>query len=97
MISDRTLVISGIGLALILATVVSPFASASPDGLEKVAEEHAIEAAEKPLWTASPVPDYTMPGITHEGLATGTAGILGTLVVLALGAGLGRVLVRRQS
>ena len=68
MISNRTLVLSGVGLALVLAAFVSPFASSSPDGLEKKAEELRIEAAEKPAWTASPIPDYTMPGITHEGV-----------------------------
>jgi hypothetical protein len=65
--------------------------------LEKKAEELNIEAAEHPLWTASPIPDYAMPGITHEGAATGAAGIVGTLVVLALGVVLARVLVRRPS
>lgn len=97
MISNRTLVLGGIGLALGLAAFASPFASASPDGLEKVADEHQIEAAEHPAWAASPIPDYAMPGVKHEGLATGTAGVVGTLVLLALGAGLGRLLVRRRS
>jgi hypothetical protein len=96
-ISNRTLVLGGIGLALGLAAFASPFASPFEDGLEAVATKHGIEAAEHPLWTASPIPDYAMPGVKHEGLATGSAGVVGTLVLLALGAGLGRMLVRRRS
>lgn len=97
MISSRTLILGGIGLALVLAAGVSPFASPHKDGLEKVAEEHQIVAAQQPAWPASPIPDYAMPGIRHPGLATGIAGVIGTLVVLALGAVLARVLVRRRS
>lgn len=97
MISTRALVLSGVGLALVLAAVVSPFASPAPDGLEKKAAELGIEAAEQPLWTASPLPDYAMPGIAHEGVATGAAGLVGTLVVLVLTMVLARILVRRSS
>ena len=97
MIAHRTLFIAGVGLALILALVISPFASASPDGLERVAAAQGIEAAEKPLWTASPIPDYATPGVDHKGLATAAAGVIGILVVLALALGLGRLLVRRAT
>lgn len=96
MISTRALAISGVIVALVCAAVASPFASSSPDGLEKVAEEHGLAAAEQPAWTTSPIPEYAVPGIAHEGLATGSAGLIGTLVVLALGFGLSRLLVKRR-
>jgi hypothetical protein len=96
MISNRTFAISGVVLALILAIAVSPFASTEKDGLEKVAEQQGITAADKPVWTASPMPDYAMPGIADDGWAGAMAGLAGTAVVLGLGLLLRRLLVRRS-
>ena len=81
--------------ALILAFFISPFASSSPDGLEKVAGDRGfLEKGEiKPI-VNSPIPDYTWPGINSEGIATGLAGILGTLVVFGLAYGIGAMLKR---
>ncbi len=97
MISNRAFAISGIALALILAVAVAPFASTEKDGLEKVAEQQGIAAADKPVWTASPMSDYVMPGVAHDGWAGATAGLVGTVVVLGLGVLLRRLLVRRSS
>ncbi len=82
----------GLGISLILAVFFSPFASSSPDGLERVAEDRGFldkaEGAE--VWEAAPVPDYAMPGIENESVATGLAGLVGTLAtfIVALGVGL---------
>ncbi len=92
---NRTFLIGGIAVCLLLAGLVSPFASPYPDGLEQVAEGKGIEAAGTPTWSASPIADYALPGIKREGLATGLAGILGTLVVLTAGWGLARLIRRR--
>lgn len=81
--------------ALILAFFISPFASPSPDGLEKVAEDKGfLEKGEGAPVFASPVPDYAWPGIDNERIATGLAGILGTLIVFGVAYGIG-VIVRR--
>ncbi len=93
---SRLHLIVGIAVCLTLAAFAAPFASSAPDGLERVAEEHGI-AASAPVWTAAPVPDYAMPGVGHGRLATGAAGLAGTLVVLALGVGLARLLARRRA
>ena len=70
-----------LALAIGLATAVSPFASPSPDGLEKVAEQKAFldEGKLHSLQEESPIPDYAFPGIENERLATGVAGFVGTL------------------
>ena len=79
---------AGLAIAIALAIFGSPFASSSPDGLEKVAEDRGfLEAAstEKTVWTASPFPDYQVRGIEAEGVSTSLAGLAGTVLVFAMG------------
>lgn len=94
---NRLFLVLGIIVCLVLAGLVSPFASPHPDGLEQVAAGKGIAAAEQPTWTASPIPDYAVPGVENEALATGLAGIVGTLIVLAAGWGLARLVRRRPA
>lgn len=86
-------------VAFALALFVSPFASSSPDGLERVAVEEGFEtaAAEEPVWSLSPLFDYQMPGIENERVATAVAGTLGVAALFALIVLLGRALGRRRS
>jgi hypothetical protein len=85
----RLFVILALAVAVGLATAASPFASASPDGLERVAGDHAFLESGKlaPIQESSPVPDYAFPGIENARLATGVAGFTGTLLVFALAYG----------
>jgi len=75
-------------LALGIAFILSPFASKSPDGLERVAEDKGFldKGESLPVFQA-PAPDYTMPGIKAEWLSTPVAGILGTLVTFGFSYG----------
>ena len=90
-------VLLALAVAVGLGTAVSPWASASPDGLERVAEEEGFVDTGRlhAIQEDSPVPDYAFPGVENERLATGLAGFAGTLVVFALGLGAARVLRRR--
>ena len=80
-----------VGLALVvavgLAVLASPYASSSPDGLEKVAETKGFLADGRPhsLQDRSPAPDYAFPGDHDPRLATALAGLVGTLLVAAAG------------
>lgn len=79
-------VIFGLLAAVFLAVLISPFASSSPDGLEKVAEDKGfLEKGEIAPALVSPVPDYAWPGIKNGKLATSLAGAAGTLAVFGLG------------
>ena len=86
-----------IGLLIALAvTLISPLASAWPDGLERVAEDKDfIEDAQDAPYEV--IPDYVFPGVGNEAVATVLAGIVGTLVVFGLAYGLGALLRRREA
>jgi cobalt/nickel transport protein len=91
----RTLVVAGLLVALVLAGLVSYYASSSPDGLESVAEQHGFaDSAEEHPGSGSPLSDYTVKGVDDGRLSGGLAGVLGSLVVLGLAVGLTSV-VRR--
>jgi cobalt/nickel transport system permease protein len=76
----------GLGVALLLA-VISPLASAHPDGLERVAEQQGFRsAAQAPVFTF--IPDYVFPGVSNQTAATILAGIMGTLLVFSVALGI---------
>jgi hypothetical protein len=77
----------GIGLlvALLIAGVVSGFASSDPDGLERVSiDEGFDEAAADHALADSPLADYAVEGVEDGRLSTGLAGIIGVAATLAL-------------
>jgi cobalt/nickel transport system permease protein len=85
--------VTGLLIALALA-VASPLASAYPDGLEWAAEQAGfLDLAQSPSYEI--IPDYVMPGISSEALATIVAGIIGTLIVG--GVALGVAYARRRT
>jgi hypothetical protein len=79
--------LSGLVVTLLLAGLVSGYASDRPDGLEAVAEEQgfADTARDSPL-ASSPLADYGLAPVEDERLSTGLAGVLGVGLTLGLGA-----------
>ena len=72
---------------------LSPLASTSPDGLDRVAENHGfLERAKDAPYSL--IADYVFPWVGNEAAATILAGIVGTLVVFALVMGLTGLLHR---
>jgi hypothetical protein len=86
-----------VGLVIALAvTLLSPLASPWPDGLEKVAQDHGfLGLAADPLYEL--IPDYVLPGISGEALATILAGMIGVFVVFGLTLGIGYALRARRT
>jgi cobalt/nickel transport system permease protein len=72
------------GLLIALALVLlSPLASSSPDGLERVAEDKGfIDVAQGPSFEI--IADYMFPGVENEAAATILAGLVGTVVVFGI-------------
>ena len=79
----RLFTVLALALAVGLGTAASPFASSSPDGLERVAGDQAFLASGRPapLQENAPAPDYAFPGVSDPRVATGLAGFSGTLLV----------------
>ncbi|MFC5747003.1 PDGLE domain-containing protein [Actinomadura rugatobispora] len=83
-------------VTLVLAGIVSYYASSHPDGLEKVAGDKGISAEEKDhALKDSPLGDYGVKGIDDARLSGGLSGVIGVAAVLAVGGGLFWVLRRR--
>jgi len=79
---SRAVLVGGLVVAVLLA-VLSPLASAHPDGLEWVAEQQGFIdfAVDAPYEV---IPDYLFPGVSNESLATILAGVVGLVIVLAV-------------
>ncbi|MDI6716300.1 MAG: energy-coupling factor ABC transporter permease [Actinomycetota bacterium] len=91
----RSLLVFG-GVSVFFALFLSPLASTFPDGLERVAHDLGFIKKETNLFKAL-IPDYAMPGLRSEGLATGLAGFIGVLVTILIGYGIATIAKRRSS
>jgi hypothetical protein len=78
--------VGGLIVALGLAFFVSPYASSSPDGLERVAIDKGFaETAQDHALSESPLADYRVRGVEDERLATGLSGIVGVAITFGVG------------
>ncbi|MDX5459463.1 PDGLE domain-containing protein [Micromonospora tulbaghiae] len=94
--------LGGLLVALLLAGVVSNYASSHPDGLDSsllkgctVNADDEITGGSCPAQQAkdheladSPLADYGVRGIGNDFVSTGLSGVLGVLLTFALGGGL---------
>ncbi|MFH8789436.1 PDGLE domain-containing protein [Streptomyces roseoverticillatus] len=77
---------------------LSYYASASPDGLEKVAHDKGIDSKEEAHAAKdSPLADYQVKDVSDERLSGGLAGVIGVGATLATGTAVFVVLRRRRS
>jgi cobalt/nickel transport protein len=93
--------LAGLFVALLLAGVVSNFASGSPDGLDATATRGCTlndageitggtcmaQGARGHETAGSPLADYGIAGIDNPYLSTGLAGAAGVLLTFAIGGG----------
>ncbi|MEU1683984.1 PDGLE domain-containing protein [Micromonospora sp. NPDC005707] len=94
--------LGGLLVALLLAGVVSNYASSHPDGLDSsllkgctVNADDEITGGSCPAQRAkdheladSPLADYGVRGVSNDFLSTGLSGVLGVLLTFAIGGGL---------
>lgn len=77
---------------VLLAGLLSPFASSLPDGLESVIERESVPVAERAQ--PSPLPDYQTPGARDERLGVFIAAAAGIIVVALVALAIGHLLAR---
>ncbi|GAA0484234.1 energy-coupling factor ABC transporter permease [Streptomyces olivaceiscleroticus] len=95
--SAKRVWLAGVAAALVCAGGISYYASASPDGLEKVAHDQGIDKQEKDHAAKdSPLADYSVKDITDARLSGGLAGVIGVGATLAVGSGVFFVVRRRR-
>ena len=96
---NRALVLAGLGVALLIAVFLSPFASKNPDGLDRVSQDLKFEQKAAKDTPARKLPfysifdEYALRGVPEE-LATPIAGLVGTLATFGLAWGIGKLVVR---
>ncbi|MFE9022316.1 energy-coupling factor ABC transporter permease [Streptomyces sp. NPDC007808] len=96
--SRRTVWIGGLATSLVLAGFVSFYASASPDGLEKVAEDKGFaDSAEEHTGADSLLADYGVKGIDNTRLSGGLAGVIGVGATVVAGTGVFWAVRRRRT
>lgn len=84
--TNKGILIGGALITLILA-ILSPLASSHPDGLEWVAEKQGfLSIAQDSIYNL--IPDYVMPGLNNEAVATIIAGVIGAAIVFVLALGI---------
>ena len=81
--NGNTAILIGGAIIIIALAILSPLASSHPDGLEWVAEENGFLIAAQDAFYEI-IPDYVMPGISNESIATIFAGIIGALIVFTV-------------
>ena len=97
MLTNRKFYIAGFIVSLFLAGVVSFYASSSPDGLEKVAQDIGfIESAKDNANADTALADYGVKGVENERLSVGVAGLIGVVATGAISGGL-FLLLRRKN
>ncbi|WP_406126158.1 energy-coupling factor ABC transporter permease [Streptomyces canus] len=96
--SHRKVWITGLVTSLVLAGFVSFYASADPDGLEKVAADKGIDAkTEKHATADSPLADYGVKDVEDARLSGGLAGVIGVGVTVVAGSTVFWVVRRRRT
>ncbi|MES4886814.1 energy-coupling factor ABC transporter permease [Streptomyces sp. NPDC096012] len=95
--SRRTLWVTGLVTSLVLAGFVSFYASANPDGLEKVAHDKGIDKkAEAHAAADSPLSGYGVKDVSDARLSGGLAGVIGVGVTVVAGSAVFWAVRRRR-
>jgi len=84
--------------AAIIAGVISGFASGSPDGLNRVAEDKGFSSLEQSHGAeGSPLAGYSTSGVDAERLSGGLAGVVGVALTFLVGGAIFLVVRRRPT
>jgi cobalt/nickel transport protein len=92
----KLFILAGLLVALVLAGVVSYYASSDPDGLSKVSEDEGFAQSEKEHQLGdSPLAGYSTKDVDNDRLSGGMAGVIGVGATFVIAGGL-TLIVRRR-
>ena len=84
--NTKFFVAAGLLIAIGLAVLVSPFASSSPDGLNKVASDQGFDTkAKSHALDDGPLASYSVKGIDSEKVSKGLSGLIGVVITFGVG------------
>ena len=88
-----------LGLSLLMALFLSPFASSSPDGFEKIAQTKGVsqQGKQRNLWNHAPLRGYAIPWIENEKMSTAFSGVIGTLSIFLTSLGIGKLMRKKRA
>ncbi|HZF90178.1 energy-coupling factor ABC transporter permease [Streptomyces sp.] len=96
--SHRKVWLAGLAASVVLAGFVSFYASADPDGLEKVAADHGIDRkAKEHAVSDSPLADYGVKDVDDARLSGGLAGVIGVGLTVVAGSAVFWAVRRRRA
>lgn len=80
---DRTFIGVALGVTVLLAVLVAPFASTKPDGLEHVLAQNDVTVSEpaKKSESDSPFVGYQVPAVEDEKKMIAITGVIGLAVM----------------
>jgi hypothetical protein len=82
----KLFIAAGLLLAAGLALLASPFASGSPDGLDRVAIDKGFDkSATGHPFNDSPVAGYSVRDVENDRVGKGLAGLIGVLLTFGIG------------
>jgi hypothetical protein len=96
---NRRTIIVGTAIAVLVAGVISYFASANPDGLEKAQEELGVSGPVHAVVEVPPVAfqEYNLKWIGEGFWSNAVAGVAGAAIVLIILLVVGRLLARGKA
>lgn len=94
--TTKKIVLIGLAISIFIASMLSFYASANPDGLEFVAEQVGfLNTAKDSAVAGSPLADYALTGLENERFSVGIAGIVGVILTAVISFGLFTFLKKR--
>ncbi len=94
--TTKKIVLIGLAISIFIASMLSFYASANPDGLEFVAEQVGfLNTAKDSAVAGSPLADYALTGLENERFSVGIAGIVGVILTAIISFGLFTFLKKR--
>lgn len=83
-------------ITVIVAVLLSPFASSHPDGLERVAEDHGFIKEANTGFTWSPIPDYEVNIPLSAEWRVALSGAIGLLAIGMLLLIIGKLIAKKR-